>query len=138
MILLIEPVYYSLNPWGSSITMPSNTKTMVVHGNSNVPGVGKIIKFMWINSIIHAIRSLLCTYCEDMYHRKATCYKLIGYPPGHPKSKEKAQHQSQDNDKNWSNSAFGNPFGKPSGCQPHLRNCMSLYQFNWGPIRSYN
>nr|TKS14918.1 hypothetical protein D5086_0000038780 [Populus alba] len=47
-----------------------------------------------------------CTYCGDMYHRKATCYKLIGYPPGHPKSKEKASHQRQGYNKH---SASGNP-----------------------------
>jgi hypothetical protein len=44
-----------------------------------------------------------------MYHRKATCYKLIGYPPGHPKSKEKAPHQRQGYDRHNSHSASGNP-----------------------------
>ncbi|XP_061989596.1 uncharacterized protein LOC133708156 [Rosa rugosa] len=28
-----------------------------------------------------------CTYCGDMGHFVETCYKLIGYPLGHPKNK---------------------------------------------------
>lgn len=28
-----------------------------------------------------------CTYCGDIGHFVETCYKLIGYPPGHPKNK---------------------------------------------------
>ena len=53
-----------------------------------------------------------------MYPRKATCYKLIGYPPGHPNSKEKEQHQCQDNDKTWSNSASCNPSAKQVDFNP--------------------
>nr|XP_011459844.1 PREDICTED: uncharacterized protein LOC105350127 [Fragaria vesca subsp. vesca] len=29
-----------------------------------------------------------CDYCGDMGHWVQTCYKLIGYPPGHPKAKQ--------------------------------------------------
>jgi hypothetical protein len=90
--------------------MQSNTAAMAVRGNYNMPKG-------WQNNQVHGNRSnnsrneehFQCTYCGYMYHRKATCYKLIGYPPGHPKSKEKAQHQCQGYDRHSSNSASGNP-----------------------------
>ncbi|XP_040373173.1 uncharacterized protein LOC121052379 [Rosa chinensis] len=95
---------------GSVVTMPSNTAAIDVRGNSNMPrgrpnnqGDGN----QFNNS--RNKEPFQCTYCGDLYHRKATCYKLIGYPPGHPKSKEKARHQRQGNEKNSSSLASGTP-----------------------------
>jgi len=95
---------------GAAVTIPSNTAAMAVHGNYNMSKGRQ-------NNQVHGNQSnnsrnkepFQCTYCGDMYHRKATCYKLIGYPPGHPKGKEKAPHQRQGYDRHNSHSASGNP-----------------------------
>ena len=95
---------------GAAVTMPSNTVAMAVRGNYNMSKGRQ-------NNQVHRNQSnnscnkepFQCTYCGDMYHRKATCYKLIGYPLGHPKSKEKAPHQRQGYDMHNSHSASGNP-----------------------------
>ncbi|KAM5577028.1 hypothetical protein ABKV19_007729 [Rosa sericea] len=95
---------------GSSVSIPSNTAAMAVRGNFNMPRSrqnNQADGSQFNNS--RNKEPFQCTYCGDLYHRKATCYKLIGYPPGHPKSKDKARHQRQGNDKNSSNSASGNP-----------------------------
>ena len=92
---------------GVAVIIPSNTTAMVVCGNYNMFKGRQ-------NNQVHGNQSnnsrnkdpFQCTYCGDMYHRKATCYKLIGYLYGHPKSKEKAPHQRQGYDKH---SASGNP-----------------------------
>jgi len=32
-------------------------------------------------------KPLHCTYCDSDHHVQDTCWKLHGYPPGHPKHK---------------------------------------------------
>jgi hypothetical protein len=94
----------------SAITMLSNIAAIVVRGNYNMLG-GRQKNQVHGNQSndSHNKKPFQCTYCGDMYRRKATGYKLIGYPPGHPKSREKARHQRQGNDKHCSNLASGNP-----------------------------
>jgi hypothetical protein len=95
---------------GAAVNIPSNTAAIAVHGNYSMSKGRQ-------NNQVHGNQSnnsrnkepFQCTYCGDMYHRNATCYKLIGYPFSHPKSKEKAPHQRQGYDRHNSNSASGNP-----------------------------
>jgi len=95
---------------GAAVNILSNTAAIAVHGNYSMSKGRQ-------NNQVHGNQSnnsrnkepFQCTYCGDMYHRNATCYKLIGYPLSHPKSKEKAAHQRQGYDRHNSNSASGNP-----------------------------
>jgi len=95
---------------GAAVNIPSNTAAIAVHGNYSMSKGRQ-------NNQVHGNQSnnsrnkepFQCTYCGDMYHRNATCYKLISYPLSHPKSKEKAPHQRQGYDRHNSNSTSGNP-----------------------------
>ena len=73
---------------GAAVTIPSNTAAMAVRGNYNM-SKGRQSNQVHGNQSNNSRNKepFQCTYCGDMYHRKATCYKLIGYPLGHPKSK---------------------------------------------------
>ena len=82
---------------GYAITAPSNTAAMVVRGNQNFPKSRQNNQNYGNPSNNSRTREpFQCTYCGDMYHRKSNCYKLIGYPPGHPRAKEKAQQHNQN------------------------------------------
>ena len=101
---------------GTAVIIPSNIAAMAVRGNYNMSRGRQ-------NNQVHRNQSnnsrnkepFQCTYYGDMYHRKATCYKLIGYPLGHLKSKEKAPHQRQGYGRH---SASGNPSGNQVDFNP--------------------
>ena len=96
--------------------MPSNTPTIDVRGTYR----GRQ------NNQIHGNQSnnprtkepFHCTHCGDMYHKKETWYKLIDYPPAHPKNKEKEQHQHQGYDGHNSHSTTGNPLANQMDFNP--------------------
>lgn len=44
---------------------------------------------------------LTCDYCHWTGQTKATCYKLVGYPPGHKYYKSKPQGQYHRQSKNF-------------------------------------
>lgn len=44
-----------------------------------------------------------CTHCGDMGHFVETCYKLIGYPPGHPKANRPKTDRSRSSANQVSN-----------------------------------
>ena len=48
-------------------------------------------------------KPLHCSYCDQDYHVRETCWKLNGYPPGHPKHKSNRLNQGGNRSKHNNN-----------------------------------
>ena len=48
-------------------------------------------------------KPLHCSYCDLDYHVRETCWKLNGYPPGHPKHKSNRLNQGGNRSKHNNN-----------------------------------